>query len=580
MKFLFTSIFLLFFPCVITAQIFFEDRAAVIGLTNNTGTAGSGGSGVSFVDYNNDGFDDITLASGDGVPVRFYKNIDGVFFIEETLLLNSYNYRARGITWIDYDNDGDKDLFLASDTDGNRLFQNQNNVLIDVTVAAGFPTDNILTHGISWGDIDNDGCLDVYLSNRINATAIINYLFKNNCDGTFTDVTQSVGLDNEDALSFCSAFFDFNNDGFQDLYVANDKLKQNRLYKNDGDGTFTDVSATSNTNIIVDAMSVTVDDFNADGFFDIFITNTPNNLSTPTLGSVLLKNNGDETFTDISVASGTVLDSFSWGSSFFDAENDGDLDLYLNCQYTSADNFPSYAFYKNDGNETFSEPSNVGFTTNDYVSYACAVGDFNNDGKQEIISNNDNNTNPSLWANTSTTNSNNYLKINLEGTLSNKDGIGSVVEISINGVKQYRTIMAGEGYLAQNSLVAHFGVGNVTTIDFVKVTWLSGQVDRFNNINVNQELKIVEGSPTLGTTGIDNKNKISFIPNPVHDRLVIKATSSINKIQVFDISGKQIDALYFTNNEIEFNTSHLISGMYFIKVFTQDNSETIKILKQ
>ena len=383
----------------IIAQINFQNNGNVLGLTANTGTSVFGGSGVSFVDYNGDGYDDITLASGDNIPVRFYKNLDGTFFVEESLLpiLGDYSYKTRSVTWIDFDNDGDKDLFLTSDTDGNRLFENQNSTLVDVTTTAGFPLDNVHTYGASWGDIDNDGCLDVYLSNRIGDTTITNYLFKNNCDGTFSDVTDSVGLTNSSALTFCSAFFDFNNDGYQDLYVANDKFKPNYLYKNNGDGTFSDISLSSGTDIVVDAMSVTVDDFNSDGFFDIYITNTPNDISTPTLGSILLKNNGDETFSDISVSSGTSLDSFSWGSSFLDADNDGDLDLYVSCQYTQADNLPSYAFYKNDGNELFSSPTDVGFANNDYKSYACAIGDYNNDGKQDIIVNNDANEAPSLW---------------------------------------------------------------------------------------------------------------------------------------------------------------------------------------
>ncbi|RZN81454.1 MAG: VCBS repeat-containing protein, partial [Winogradskyella sp.] len=227
-------IFTLFFfisSFSIMAQINFQNNGSVLGLTANTGTSVFGGSGVSFVDYNGDGYDDITLASGENIPVRFYRNLDGTFFVEESLLpiLGDYSYKTRSVTWIDFDNDGDKDLFLTSDTDGNRLFENQNDTLVDVTIAAGLPLDNVYTYGASWGDIDNDGCLDVYLSNRIGATTITNYLFKNNCDGTFSDVTDSVGLTNSSALTFCSAFFDFNNDGYQDLYIANDKFKPNYL---------------------------------------------------------------------------------------------------------------------------------------------------------------------------------------------------------------------------------------------------------------------------------------------------------------------------------------------------------------
>ncbi|SHH76957.1 FG-GAP-like repeat-containing protein [Winogradskyella jejuensis] len=573
------SLSIAFFCSVAYGQVLYEDRASVLGILSNTGTTVFGGSGVSFVDYNNDGFDDITLATGDNTPVRFYKNLDGTFFTEENLLpvTGNYNYKTRSITWVDYDNDGDKDLFLTSDTDGNRLFNKQSTGLVDVTLFAGFPIDNIHTYGASWGDIDNDGCLDVYLSNRIGGTSITNYFFKNNCDGTFSNLTDVVGLTNEPALTFCSAFFDFNNDGYQDLYVANDKFKPNYLYKNNGDGTFTDVSASSGTGIVVDAMSVTVDDYNNDGYFDVFITNTPNSISTPTLGSVLLKNNGDETFTDVSISTGVSLDSFSWGSSFLDSENDGDLDIYVNCQYTSSDALDSYAFFKNDA-YTFSQPTNVGFTTNDHKSYSCAIGDYNNDGKLDIISNNDDNTLPSLWTDTSVFNTNNYLSIALEGNMSNKDGIGSIIEISIGGNKQYRTVLGGEGYMAQNSLTAHFGVGGATTIDSVKVKWLSGLEDILYNVSVNQKLSIVEGT-ALSTTDFDAVSSLNYYPNPAKDFLKLESSQEIERIIIFDALGKQVLQDFPMDKEFDIELSILRRGHYFMRVFQKSDVKTIKVVK-
>ena len=563
------------------AQINFQNNGSVLGLTANTGTSVFGGSGVSFVDYNGDGYDDITLASGDNIPVRFYKNLDGTFFVEESLLPISgdFSYKTRSVTWIDFDNDGDKDLFLTSDTDGNRLFENQNDTLVDVTIAAGLPLDNVYTYGASWGDIDNDGCLDVYLSNRIGATTITNYLFKNNCDGTFSDVTDSVGLTNSSALTFCSAFFDFNNDGYQDLYIANDKFKPNYLYKNNGNGTFSDISLSSGTDIVVDAMSVTVGDFNSDGFFDIFITNTPNNVSTPTLGSILLKNNGNETFSDISVSSGTSLDSFSWGSNFLDAENDGDLDIYVSCQYTQADSFPSYAFYKNDGSEVFSNPTGVGFANNDYKSYASAIGDYNNDGKQDIIVNNDANEQPSLWTNTSVLNTNNYISIDLEGTTSNKDGIGSVIEISTGGNKQYRQVLGGESYMAQNSLVENFGVGNATNVDYIKVNWLSGLTDILYNVNVNQKLTVIEGT-ALSASNYTENTAIIYYPNPVIHTLKLESEQRIEQVIVYSVLGKKELELLPEIGEYDIDFSKLASGYYFVKVISVEDIKIIKILKQ
>ncbi|MBO3117362.1 VCBS repeat-containing protein [Winogradskyella sp. DF17] len=561
-------------------QINFVDQAELIGLSQATGTSNFGGHGISYADFDDNGLDDITLASGNGVPVRFYKNIEGFVFAEVDLLATlNYDYRTRSVVWVDFDNDGDKDLFLTSDTDGNRLFQNQNGVLTDITVAAGFPLENLFTYGASWGDIDNDGCLDVYLSNRIGGTNITNYLFKNNCDGTFSEVTTSVGLSNTPYITFCSAFFDFNNDGWQDLYVANDKFEQNYLYKNNGDGTYTDVSVSSGTNIVMDAMSVTIDDFNSDGFFDIYITNTPQEISTPLPGSVLLRNNGDETFSNISLSSGTVVDSYCWGANFIDADNDTDLDLYVNSQYTGDNGFASYAFFTNSGDETFAQPSNVGFDTNTYRSYSSAVGDYNNDGLMEIVVNNEDNQKPSLWENIAN-NTNNYLAVELEGVIGNRDGTGSVIEIAINGAKQYRYTLCGEGYLSQNSTKKIFGLGTNTTVDYVKVTWLSGIVDIIYNVTANQTLNIVEGSATL-SIGENIISRINYYPNPVKNSLTLRAgNDTIKDVKIFNLLGQEV--LQTRPNALisEIDMSHLQTGVYIVKINSAAITETVRVIKQ
>ena len=280
---------------IINAQIYFADEASNIGLTEHTGGSPNG-SGLSFADYDGDGYDDITLASGDGVPLRFYKNFVGLFF-EETLISPPITYRTRAVNWVDFDNDGDKDLFVTSDTNGNRLYEKTVTGLINVTASAGFPLINEFTFGASWGDVNNDGCLDVYISNRIinpGPDEITNRFYLNNCDGTFTDATDSSGLTNTPALTFCSGFFDLNNDGFQDLYVSNDKFEPNFLYLNTGDGTFEDISTYSGTGVTMDAMCVTIDDFNSDGFMDIYLTNSASNVSESTIGNIFYKNNNKQ----------------------------------------------------------------------------------------------------------------------------------------------------------------------------------------------------------------------------------------------------------------------------------------------
>ncbi|WP_411768860.1 FG-GAP-like repeat-containing protein [Winogradskyella sp. A3E31] len=558
------------------SQIYFADEASNIGLTSHSGTLDLG-PGVSFADYNQDGWDDITLTSGSNGALRFYRNSYGLFF-EELLLSPAIDYQTRAATWVDYDNDGDLDLFVASDEANNRLFQKTPSGLVDVTSSAGFPTENLWTFGASWGDINNDGCLDVYISNRVTGKSITNYLYQNNCDGTFTDVTDSVGLTNVEALSFCSGFFDINNDGWLDIYVSNDRTDPNFMYKNNGDGTFTDISFSSGTGIVIDAMSVTVDDFNADGYLDLFITNTPDYISTMTKGSVLFKNNGDDTFTDISEHSGVNLNSFSWGSNFFDADNDGDLDLYLACSFDGSNGYQSYAFYEYIGSEVFSQPTGIGFNNNDKESYASAIGDINNDGKIDIVVINNVDEPPFVWNNQSTT-SNNYLAVTLEGTVSNKNAAGAKIEISVNGDVQYRYLMLGEGYISQNSFKEIFGVGTASTIDYVKVTWPSGLVDVLNNISANSLIHIIEGQ-TLSASQVATSN-FKVFPNPVNNSLKVESQHVIKSLVVYSVLGQEVmrKEVEGFNSELDFGS--LNSGVYFVKVIGSENtSEVFKVVKQ
>ena len=571
------TLFTVFSCLLLNGQILFEDEAAIRGITNHTGALPNG-SGASFVDYDGDGWDDITLPSGDNVPLRFYKNIGG-FFVAETLISPQITYRTRSVTWIDYDNDGDKDLFVASDTDGNRLFRhNSDGSFENVTEDVGLFEDNVFTYGISWGDVNNDGCLDLYMSNRIENSPITNYLFKNNCDGTFSDVTQSSGLTNEAALSFCSGFFDFNNDGLQDLYVANDKFKPNFLYKNIGNGIFTDVSSSSGTNVVMDAMCVTIEDFDSDGDMDIYLTNSASNVSESTVGNIFYRNNGDETFTDIASSSGTFLECLAWGSVFFDAENDRDLDLYVNCEYSNTpDGVIQSTFYENQSNNTFTEPNNIGFLNNVQRSYGSAIGDANNDGKQDVVVFNNFDTPPFLWMNKTTT-LNNYLNIDLEGLVSNKEGIGSSIEISINNQKQYRHVMSGESYLGQSSLRESFGIGNATTIDYVKVKWLSGIEDVVYNVNANTTLKIIEGN-TLYVNNSFLNIELNVYVNELSKTLNIASNSKMDNIEVFNIAGKKINNYQVDSMTFQINQNSLVKGIYLLKIdFKEGNTIVRKIV--
>ena len=578
-------IFFLFFSNILYSQIAFEDVASYIGVDYSYGDSEYGG-GVSFADFNNDGWDDITYASEDGAQVYFFKNNNGVFNLV-TLNGISNTYKTKQVIWIDYDNDGDKDLFATAIEGINQFYRNDGDMsFTNISSTIGFFQTDLFTYGASFGDIDNDGDLDVFISNRTNTEENQrNYLYRND-EGIYIDITQSSGIPIQDEdgnensqLSFCTIFFDYNKDGFQDIYLANDKIDNiNRLYKNLGNGTFEDVSVASGSGIAVNAMTTTLGDYNNDGWFDIYITNTQS--SQAGNGNVLLMNNADGTFTNVAEETGTTFNSFAWGAVFLDADNDTLLDLYVSGGFDgSIGSFLSAAFYHQQNDGTFVIPQNIGFENDTRKSYSNAIGDINNDGKPDIIVCNDIENN-FLWEN-KTVNENNWLKVKLEGVISNRDGIGNTIEISIDGQSQYRYTLAGEGYLSQNSFYEFFGTGTATEIDYIKVTWTAtGIIETITNIDVNQAIIIKEGSGILSNTDIQTDNLFSMYPNPSNNG-IFKLSISDNErvsLQIFDLSGRLVTKKDDLRNNDEIDVSHYHKGIYIAKISSGRNISSIKLL--
>ncbi|MDG1715205.1 FG-GAP-like repeat-containing protein [Lacinutrix sp.] len=549
------------------AQLSFQDSATAKGVGYSYGASIYGG-GVSFCDFNDDGWDDLTYSTTDGQQLKFFQNNNGTF-IEVDLGISNVE-RVKQVLWVDYDNDGDKDFMATSISGFNKYYRNDGNLTFtDVTATIGFFTNNLYTYGISFGDIDNDGDLDALIANRDNVNANnYSYLYRNQGNGTFIEITESAGLNLNNELSFCSAFFDYDNDGDQDIYIANDKSPNpNRLYQNDGSGMFTDVSAISGSGIIIDAMSTTIGDYNNDGWFDIYVTNT-------TAGNVLLQNNGDGSFLNVSPTVGTEMNTISWGSVFLDADNDADLDLYVSSSMTGViPTLMSSAFFENDGVNNYSIPAGAGFANDTRKSFANAIGDFNNDGLPDIVVMNDTD-NYFLWENT-TTNSNNYLKVKLEGTTSNKGGIGSKIEVAINGNSQFRYTLCGEGYISQNSGTEIIGFGSATVADYVKVTWPSGIVDIIDNVTANQVLTVVEGS-SLSTETYNIANGLSIHPNPTQGIVTVNNLKSNVELSIYNILGKQLATKTLTMVKNKVDISNYSKGVYLFSLKDHAGNLTTK----
>jgi len=555
---------------LVQAQILFEEKAVELGI-NITGNFSAQLGGVSFYDYDNDGWDDITFASKGDFPVRFFKNNAGTF-VEETFNMTVTGH-SKQVLWVDYDNDGDNDLFVAREDAANKLYNNDGNFnFTDVSTIAGIPDTVLITFGASFGDYDNDGDLDLFLSNKDDAKIIPNKLYRNNGDGTFTDVSLTAGISNVGHLSFCSSFFDYNNDGHLDIYISNDRfLNTNILYKNNGDGTFTDVSLSSGAGVAANAMSTTIDDYNYDGYLDIYVTNTVE-------GNHLLKNNGDGTFTDIATSSGTIFNSIGWGANFFDADNDTDMDLYV-CSMVNntASGLLTSGFYECDTGFNYTVPTTAGFTNDTYTSFSNAIGDINNDGYQDFVVVNQAPENHTLWRNTG--GSNNWLKVKLEGTVSNRNGIGSWIAVTINGQTMYRYTLCGEAFLGQNSATEIFGVGTETTIDDLTIFWPSGLVDNISNVTANQVMNVVEGS-TLSINE-ENADTFSVYPNPASDYMMIATTiSEPYTISIFDSLGREVFVQKEQNKLARMDVSSLASGLFFVEIRTETTKTVQKVVIQ
>ena len=453
------------------------------------------GPGISFADYDNDGWDDITIPASENRNFQFLRNTGGQFEVQD-LPIDGAGFRARQASWVDFDNDGDNDFFALGDTGMLWFYRNDgNNQFTDIRISSGMASQSWNYWGFNWGDYNNDSHLDVLILVRDPDQIQYNLLFRNEGDGTFTDVTLEAGLGTNSRFTQAGAFFDYNRDGYQDIFFANDKEEiPNNLFRNNGNGTFSDASIESGMDLSMDGMSATIGDYNHDGWLDIYITNiypAPNPSSV--IGNAFMRNNKDGTFTNIAFQNGTRFDSFGWGAVFLDSELDGDLDLYVSSHLDGSDGRIPAAYYNNDGNGTYEIPSNAGFSSDIKASYGNAIGDVDNDGKPDIAVVNIFDQPLDLWHNQSTT-ANNWLKVKLEGSQSNRMGIGSFIKVKAGGKAYFDYTLCGESYISQSSQTEFFGIGNESVVEYVQVTWPSGQTDRIENVAANQAMTIVEGS--------------------------------------------------------------------------------------
>ncbi len=402
--------------------------------------------------------------------------------------------------WGDLDNDGDLDLFAGTWQRGNRLFLNNGNKTFqEVTQQAGLALKASTVHAVM-ADVDNDGFLDIYIA--VNEEG--NKLYKNNGNGTFTDIAvESGAVYNGRAMG--AGFFDYDKDGDVDLYLVHDFGQANHLYQNDGTGHFVNVAEQAGVNRAGDGMGVDFGDYNNDGWLDIYITQMNGNL--------MYRNNGDGTFANVTVAAGVVGGGMSWGVNSLDCDNDGWLDIFVanESQFWQflPTIYPNMLFW-NKGDGTFLEVAKQAGSATIFDSFGSATLDFNNDGWVDIAVANktasptDNEFLKNLGG------PNHWLKLHLEGTVSNRSAIGARAEAFAGDWRRVDEVRAGSGYNSQNSLTLAFGLGQRDKIDSLLVYWPSGMTEKYFDVLSNQKIKIVEGQGIV--TAVQESETLPTLP--------------------------------------------------------------------
>ena len=451
--------------------------------------------GMSFYDFDEDGWDDLTYPMSND-SIIFYKNSGGQFEKIQSFL--SSEGIIRQISWVDYDNNGTLDLCITYDQHGLKLYKNLGDfVFEDVSTSSGVYPSVSKPYGFSFVDYDLDSDLDIYLTNYESpgVSQEGNMFFENQGNGTFIEKAIELAIDNGVHASFMGVWFDYNNDNLIDLHVINDRSFGNdAFYQNSGNGIFSDVS--DNIGLLnsgQNPMSISTSDYNNDGFQDIFISDFGVDSITNGAGPFhhkLFENQEGVYFLDKAIEYEMAVNDFGWGALWVDYDNDMYEDLYIATgdQWNNTGYISHSILYKNNNGFGFSKVNDSVINT-PKVSFCPLKGDINNDGFYDIaVLNMD--TIPDILLNQG--NLNNYIKITPVGIESNRMAIGSEIRLFTNGTQQLQTVFCGEQLFAQNSQHKIFGLGNNEIIDSIHVNFPSGLVAKRYQVLANQSINIYE----------------------------------------------------------------------------------------
>jgi hypothetical protein len=437
----------------------------------------------NWVDVDSDGDDDLFVTENTKAKqnILYTNNGNGTFTKSTSGIFTSSNDRAASISssWADTDNDGDIDFVVANNGNPTNFLYTNNGKGSFTKITTSEITSSIgYYHGASFADYDNDGFVDLFLSDYMPTR--FNRLFHNNGDGSFSEINNTP-IASEAAYSITGAWADYDKDGDQDLFVVNDKDYSNTLYQNKGNGFFEKVNSIV-SNDKGNSVSACWADFDNDRDLDLYVTNS-------NADAFLYKNEGDGSFTKVTNSLITQTGNGSThGSSWIDIDKDGDLDLYITA------NNKNKLLYLNNGSGQFTRKTTELLNSAAGSCYSQSWSDFDKDGDMDVFVTTLKNEPNVLYTNNG--NANAWVEIKLTGTVSNKSAIGARIEVSaqINGsaVWQMREVNSQTGLGGQNSYLQHFGLGNASIADSIIIHWPSGFIQHLNNVQINQILSIIE----------------------------------------------------------------------------------------
>ncbi len=599
---------------------------------------GTFGGGAAVLDFNNDGHEDVFITGGSGKNALYKNNGGGPDaypsfsnVIDEAGFSDLDTVVTQGAVCADVNKDGYTDIFITTIASVNNntftaaanflFINNGNGTFTNKTKSYGL-NDITFSTGAAFGDVNQDGFPDLFVGNYFNKfkgrlddysgvltegeqAPAADLLYINNNGGSFVEVSELYGITHT-GLGFGGVFTDYDNDGDLDLMVINDfgnRATPNLLYRNEyPEKTFIEVSTAMGFDLGINAMGVAIGDYNLDGWMDYFISNISS--------SPFLENQGQNSapflektrqlgtsYPILHTAQGQGVPGISWGVNFFDYDNDMDPDLYITngCLNPSILPNPNLLLENINGQFVLNGPASG--LSDPSIGRGSVTFDYDHDGDLDIlVVNQSQYQDPGYVVETKSvrlfrneTTGNNWLQVKLVGQSADKNGIGSRVEVYVNGHQLIREIDGGSSHESQNSTIAHFGLAQSTKADSLIVRWMGGPTQTLYDVEANQLVEVTEAI----VTGVDDPlllSSVNLYPNPIHSYLKINMGSlpvaEAVHLEVYSFNGQLVDQIMVNRADIKdktllWNVPHsLHPGMYIMKISAGTKVVLRKFMKE